>query len=60
MDFLNQKLYHGQIIREQYKDKNDLWIITLNSDNGKFTLWKENKKIAETKDMELIKSKIKN
>jgi len=57
MEFLNQKLYHNQIIKEQYKNGDELSIITLN-ENGKYVLWQNNKQIATSKDATELHKKI--
>ena len=57
MEFLNQKLYHNQIIKEQYKNGDELSIITLNK-NGKYVLWQNNKQIATSKDATELHKKI--
>lgn len=59
MEFLNQKLYHNQIIKEQYKNREELYIITLN-DSNKYVLWQNNKQIATSKDVTELHKKIKN
>jgi len=50
MEFLNQKLYHNQIIKGQYKNGKELYIITIN-DGNKYVLWHNNKQIASSKDV---------
>lgn len=57
MEFLNQKLYHNQIIKEQYKNGDKLSIITLNK-NGKYVLWQNNKQIATSKDVTELHKKL--
>lgn len=57
MEFLNQKLYHNQIIKEQYKNGDELSIITLNK-NGKYVLWQNNKQIATSKDATELHKKL--
>lgn len=59
MEFLCQKLYHNQIIKEQYKNGKKLYIITINDDN-KYVLWHNNKQIASSKDVIELHKKIKN
>lgn len=50
MEFLNQELYKGQKIVEQYIDSKDkLWIITRDKSTGRYVLWQDNKKIATNK-----------
>ena len=58
MDFLNQKLYHNQIIKEQYKNGKELYIITIN-DGNKYVLWHNDKQIALSKDVIELYKKIK-
>lgn len=58
MDFLNQKLYHNQIIKEQYKIDKELYIITF-SDEYKYVLWHNNKQIAISKDVNELHKKLK-
>ena len=58
MDFLNQKLYHNQIIKEQYKNGKELYIITIN-DSNKYVLWHNDKQIASSKDVIELYKKIK-
>jgi uncharacterized protein YbdZ (MbtH family) len=59
MEFLNQKLYRNQIIKEQYKNGKELYIITIN-DGNKYVLWHNNKQIASSKDVIELHKKIKN
>lgn len=59
VDFLNQKLYHNQVIKEQYKNGKELYIITF-SDEYKYVLWYNNKQIAVSKDVNELHKKIKN
>jgi hypothetical protein len=59
MEFLNQKLYHNQIIKEQYSNGKELYIITLN-DTGKYVLWHNNKQIVSSKNVNELHKKIKN
>ncbi len=59
MEFLGQKLYHNQIIKEQYKNGKELYIITINNSN-KYVLWHNNKRIASSKDVIELHKKIKN
>lgn len=59
MEFLNQKLYHNQIIKEQYSNGKELYIIILN-DSGKYVLWHNNKQIISSKDVNELHKKIKN
>ena len=51
MEFLGQKLYHNQIIKEQYKNGKELYI---------YVLWHNNKQIASSKDVIELHKKIKN
>jgi hypothetical protein len=48
-DFINEKEFNGSRIVEQIKDGKVLWVVT--RDNyGSFTLYKNKKKVLETKD----------
>lgn len=58
MEFLSQKLYHNQIIKEQYKNGKELYIITIN-DSNKYVIWHNNKQIASSKDVIELHKKIK-
>jgi len=58
MEFLSQKLYHNQIIKEQYKNGKELYIITIN-DGNKYVLWHNDKQIASSKDVIELYKKIK-
>ena len=58
MEFLSQKLYHNQIIKEQYKNGKELYIITIN-DSNKYVLWHNDKQIASSKDVIELRKKIK-
>lgn len=55
---LNQKTYHDQIIKEQLYLNNKLWIVTQDK-IGKYTLWCNNKKIAENESASELHNKIK-
>lgn len=59
MEFLNQKLYRNQVIKEQYKNGKELYIITF-SDEYKYVLWHNDKQIASSKDVIELHKKIKN
>lgn len=50
MNFIREKEYKGQIIKEQIKNKYELSIITFNKNNGKWYLWIDGEKIATGKD----------
>ncbi len=50
MDFIREKEYKGQIIKEQIKNKYELSIITFNKNNGKWYLWIDGEKFATGKD----------
>lgn len=58
MEFLSQKLHHNQIIKEQYKNGKELYIITIN-DGNKYVLWHNDKQIASSKDVIELHKKIK-
>ena len=58
-DYLKQSEYKGQVIVEQnIFDKNTLYIITRNKNNGKYILWLDGKKLSESENMEHIKNKM--
>lgn len=47
--FLNDKLYNGEVIKEQYLDNKHHWIITLNK-SGEYVLYCNDNKTAQDRD----------